>query len=78
MHRPLVADLAKSVGEFSVLRPPYFHVAKEMRGGGDDVYFSSPPTSLHEFGLIKETRRSRTLEYVITLHVVISRSRLRL
>ena len=42
VHRPLVADLAKSVGEFLVLRPPYFHVAKEMRGGGDDVYFSSP------------------------------------
>lgn len=76
MHRPLVADLAKSVGEFSVHRPPYFHVAKEVRGGGDDAYFSSLPTSLHEFGLIKETRRSRTLEYVIT--VVIPGSRLRL
>ena len=29
--------------------------------------FLPPPTSLHEFGLIKETRRSRTLEYVITV-----------
>lgn len=29
--------------------------------------FLPPPTSLHEFGLIKETRCSRTLEYVITV-----------
>ena len=37
--------------------------------------FLPAPTSLHKFGLVKETRRSRTLEYVIT--VVIPRSRLR-